>query len=288
MNKGRKWGGGRVGWWALGPALLAVCAVVVAEPPAWWITRGVIDANAVSHDYRVANQGQAKWFATNAYEEMQAMLPGGAGTGVAALVQGFSPSNNGAVLNIGQLKYVATPFYQRLMELGLTNAFPWTTHTTEDDADFMPALQGQLKTAFELVISALVDSDGDGLADEWELAVFGGLDWPYLSDLDGDGWDVMTECRYRTSPVAMDTDADGVPDFADSHPTLSSDIDNDGLPDDWEQLWFGAMMETGNDDPDHDGVSNGEELRNGTDPTLVNRVDAQLALTIFTPSWRRK
>ena len=48
------------------------------------------------------------------------------------------------------------------------------------------------------------------------------------------------------------------------------DSDNDGLSDGWEQLYFGNLTQTGTDDPDHDGLSNAEELLAGTDPTKAD------------------
>ena len=48
---------------------------------------------------------------------------------------------------------------------------------------------------------------------------------------------------------------------------MAGDSDNDGLPDDWEIRYFGDLRMTPADDPDGDGLTNGEELRQGTDPT---------------------
>ncbi|MEM7387531.1 MAG: LamG-like jellyroll fold domain-containing protein, partial [Verrucomicrobiota bacterium] len=46
-----------------------------------------------------------------------------------------------------------------------------------------------------------------------------------------------------------------------------SDDDEDGLPDAWEQLFFGNLGQTPDGDPDNDGLSNAEELANTTKPT---------------------
>jgi hypothetical protein len=48
------------------------------------------------------------------------------------------------------------------------------------------------------------------------------------------------------------------------------DADNDLLPDSWEQLYFGNLNQSGSDDPDHDGLTNLEELAAGTDPTKAD------------------
>lgn len=50
----------------------------------------------------------------------------------------------------------------------------------------------------------------------------------------------------------------------------SLDSDNDGLPDVWEQLYFGAGGADPNADPDGDGASNLREFLEGTNPTLAD------------------
>ena len=114
---------------------LAVCAVAEPDYPSWWISRGMVDTNATPNDYAGINLGQLKWFATNAYDELEANLPGGAGTNIANMVQAFSTSNNHVSVNLGQLKYVAHPYWERLVEENQTNSYPWTTNTVADDAE---------------------------------------------------------------------------------------------------------------------------------------------------------
>lgn len=46
-----------------------------------------------------------------------------------------------------------------------------------------------------------------------------------------------------------------------------SDTDVDGLPDAWEQQYFGTLDYVASDDPDGDGYSNAEEYEAGTDPS---------------------
>jgi hypothetical protein len=66
----------------------------------------------------------------------------------------------------------------------------------------------------------------------------------------------------------------------------SLDQDADGLPDDWELLWFGSLDEDGGGDPDEDGIRNGIELRYGWNPTVApanraeNRTKAESYQTI--------
>ena len=64
-------------------------------------------------DYAAVNQGQLKQIARQASLEMESKLPGGAGTNVLALIQGWeTPGTNTddyATVNLGQLKNVAEP-----------------------------------------------------------------------------------------------------------------------------------------------------------------------------------
>jgi len=60
-------------------------------------------------------------------------------------------------------------------------------------------------------------------------------------------------------PVSLDIiDSGVVPDVEDS--------DMDTLADTWEKFWFGTLALGPNDDPDNDGVNNGGEFQNYTNP----------------------
>jgi hypothetical protein len=48
--------------------------------------------------------------------------------------------------------------------------------------------------------------------------------------------------------------------------TFTRDADADGLPDEWEQAWFGNLGAAPGGDPDGDGRTNLQEWHNGTDP----------------------
>jgi hypothetical protein len=49
-----------------------------------------------------------------------------------------------------------------------------------------------------------------------------------------------------------------------------TDADGDGLPDDWEQRYFGNQQANPGGDPDGDGMNNLTEYKAGTDPTDPN------------------
>ncbi|HEY5892091.1 MAG TPA: hypothetical protein VIT91_02565, partial [Chthoniobacterales bacterium] len=55
--------------------------------------------------------------------------------------------------------------------------------------------------AFSLVEAVPGDSDGDGLADGWELAVFGDLDETASADLDSDGLSNVEEMAFGSNPL---------------------------------------------------------------------------------------
>ncbi len=176
----------------------------LAADPAWWSDRNVTTGDA-DNDYAAANAGQLKWFATNAFDELDENLPGGAGAAVEALVEGFTASNNYAIVNLGQLKSVAQPFYDRLIAEGVATQYPWT-ETADDDMDYAVANLGQMKAVFNFELSGDLDTDGDGLPDyaETGTGIFvspwdTGTD-PNNPDSDGDGIDDATEVANRTDP----------------------------------------------------------------------------------------
>ena len=191
-----------------------------ADCPQWWLDWSVVNTNAsvVANDYAAVNQGQLKWFARNAMLEMNKNLPEGAGSNVVSLVNSFSNANNYKPVNIGQLKYVASLFYDRLIRAGVTNAYPWSA-ATADDADYAIANLGQLKNVFNFTVPNFfsgIDSDADGMTDAWEVYYFGDLSHTANEDDDHDGLCNLEEFRYRASPLAADTDGDGLNDVVET------------------------------------------------------------------------
>ncbi|VAW68632.1 Calcium-binding acidic-repeat protein precursor (ARP) [hydrothermal vent metagenome] len=95
-----------------------------------------------------------------------------------------------------------------------------------------------------------VDTDGDGIQDDWE--VDNGLDLLDPSDAstdkDNDGLDNLTEFQLGTDPGNADSDSDGLTDGDEVNTYLTAPL---------------------NPDTDLDGLSDGEEIASGTDP-LVN------------------
>ncbi len=124
-------------------ALLLGCALSWAWAdsfyPAWWNDYGVVTAatppgpgqsgydaatyNAwIAQNYQPANLGQLKNFATQAqaYLNNELVSVGGAGATIDQLVHNFSTTSPAdfSPVNLGQLKAVAQPFYDRLLQIG--------------------------------------------------------------------------------------------------------------------------------------------------------------------------
>jgi len=139
--------------------ILSCVALCAAQPPSWWTDRGVIDTNATPNDFAAVTQGQVKNIATNAYLEMEDVLPqfGGAGTAVSNLVFSFTDQGNYQPANLGQLKAVAAPFYDRLIAIGYSTNYPWAGSTNAPN-DFAMANIGQLKNLFSFDVYAIYDS----------------------------------------------------------------------------------------------------------------------------------
>jgi hypothetical protein len=139
-------------------------------------------------------------------------------------------------------------------------------------------------------VAGNVDSDNDGLHDEWERLYFGNLDQtgsgdpdndgltnaeefalgtnPLVADTDNDGLSDAEEKSLGTNPLNPDTDGDGLRDgdevsLYETDP-LEADTDGDGLSDGLEVLVYGTNPLVA--DTDGDGVPDGEEVRLGTDP----------------------
>ena len=138
-----------------------------AAPPVWWQQRGVFVPSSSADDYAVVNQGQLKHLATAAYDEFNAQLPGGAGSTLEGLIRSWYQTDAGgnfllnaqgqrrplvtaqtddfSAVNLGQLKAVAKPFYDRLFSAGYPVGYPWAGQAPDD---YALANLGQIKHLF--------------------------------------------------------------------------------------------------------------------------------------------
>jgi outer membrane protein OmpA-like peptidoglycan-associated protein len=125
---------------------------------------------------------------------------------------------------------------------------------------------GGVNASFELIGGAeALDSDGDGLSDERELAEH--HTDPQNPDTDGDQLGDGLEVDTETNPTLPDTDGDGaqdgvedanrdgVPDPSECDPRLA-DTDGGGVPDGFEMQNGTNCRDRSDDDQDGDGVPN--------------------------------
>jgi len=116
-----------------------------------------------------------------------------------------------------------------------------------------------------------IDTDGDGLSDDFEISFISEKLSPTQADSDGngisdgqedydqDGWNNLSEQNNKTSPYLADTDYDGLPDPEESKyqtDPLNSDTDNDGINDGIE---VNAGLSPTNSDSDGDGINDLED-----------------------------
>jgi len=152
----------------LGLALVALFAPILSGAiPDWWLSRGVVappQPGVVDNDCAALNVGQLKTLAFAAYAELAAPGSVGAGPEVEALIKTWVQTgaqgqiligSNGrpiarpataetadfAAVNVGQLKTVAQPFYNRLIAIGHADEYPWSA-STDPAADFALANAG--------------------------------------------------------------------------------------------------------------------------------------------------
>lgn len=222
----------------LGVFTLALATLLAAQPPAWWSNSSnpVVDPNAtttgVDQNYAPANLGQLKFFAKQAKLHLDASLYGGSGSAITSLVSGFTPQQgvsytqaeldalraaNYAPINLGQLKAVAKPFYERLNAAGYDTkanlkargyassweyVYPWNP-TTPVAENYAPANIGQLKLVFSFDLNGF-DTDLDGLPSAWELAhgfnPADSSDGSGTADADGDGLTNFQEFQQGSNP----------------------------------------------------------------------------------------
>ncbi|MFH1209194.1 MAG: MopE-related protein [archaeon] len=53
---------------------------------------------------------------------------------------------------------------------------------------------------------------------------------------------------------------------------MDIDVDGDGLPDEWEYIYFGNLNQGPNDDPDGDGMTNAQEYASNTNPKTSDKL----------------
>lgn len=272
--------------------VLAIGMTLTAAPPTWWslpdaTNHTVIDPSASDANAKgPANIGQAKFIAKRALDALNTvdpslatqvrdrlsrnqLKPSSENEFLPAIVDLELPGSplpddwherQHAPLLIGQLKALATPFYDVLhqaaplwldneapapsrqgqLQLNATkdhsdpsNYYPWSSDPGDDYNQALATI-GQLKAVFSLrleTLIAILDSDQDGLTN-------------------------AEEALHHTDPLNPDTDGDGMPDA-------------------WEIKWGLDPLNPADAmaDADGDSLSNLAEYQAGTCPTGIYRVD---------------
>ena len=224
--------------------------------PAWWSSTeyGFLTSSADTVN-SPANIGQLKYIASRAkmYLDSRFSAAGGAGSEIDAMCS-FSNSDNYAPVAVGQLKNVATAFYDRLVLCGYnwelknfstaSTPYPWPPGTGPvHPENAAPATTGQLKQAFSFDVDVnqfltsigsdgiplwwskfynlpanSTDADGDGLTNfqEWQFSQTSGHSYlnPNNAFSAGSG---NTGDNNRYQGIG-DADKDGLSDVVDAVP----------------------------------------------------------------------
>ena len=201
--------------------MLACLGSSTAAPPAWWATRGATNANPPD-DFAAVNQGQLKHFTQKAVQELNARIPGGAGSELNGLVNGWVQAYQTGgynatnplqadfdAMNSGQLKWIASKVHARLVEIKYEDAVPaWLVQNPATDHQLVNL--GQLKTVFNFDLSA----PHGQLPAWWQKYYFNGQTGiDPNGDDDGDWLSNLQELTFGSSPADSDTDDNGIPDY---------------------------------------------------------------------------
>lgn len=140
---------------------------------------------------------------------------------------------------------------------------PAFAHAKDSDKDGMPDVWEDTRGFNKLsAADATLDADGDGLNNREEFLA--GTN-PRVADTDGDGVNDAIERANSSDPL----DTASRPLFAGQSWPVGSDLDGNGLADAWE-VGYRAFGLDSDADADGDGVSNGRESRDGTNPFDAN------------------
>jgi hypothetical protein len=127
------------------------------------------------------------------------------------------------------------------------------------------------RSASEFVFTTS-DSDSDGLPDEWELLYFGNLAQDAAGDPDTDNLTNLAEFQSGSNPAFF---------------TNPLDLDADGLPDSWEQRYFGSLSLSATADTDGDGATNAAEFSAGSAPNNRASTSADTDADGLPDSWEQ-
>lgn len=216
---------------------MCMCALMwqaLADSPMWWseINPAVIDENLPSDPGTMANLGQLKHIATQAKSHLDIALPGGSGEDIQAMVETFEP-------RAGQ-EYSDEERLQLL------------------DKNYVPVNLGQVKAVGKVFYDRLLEAGypvrenliARGYPADW------GFDYP---------WDPAVAVDENYAPANI-----GQLKMVFSF-DLAGDVEENGLPDWWEEKYFWGTGQDPEADLDGDGWTNLQEYQSGSHP--VNYYD---------------
>jgi uncharacterized protein (TIGR03790 family) len=193
---------------------VAICLAIPlllfgASGPAWWhdptlTVSGTPIISGTANDYAAVNQGQVKYFALTAINELNAGLSGVGGAGPAlnglalSLTATSGSTSDFAAINLGQLKALAKPFYDQLFSIDYagppltSSTYPWIGNTP---SDFAMANIGQVKNLFSFDLT--YSSDGNPLPNWWRMYYFQTLSVSATSTVTGNGSNITYLQAYQ-------------------------------------------------------------------------------------------
>lgn len=171
----------------------------------------------------------------------------------------YDPINNGAWLQTWQNGQHTTWFY-RFSNSGTPPA-PQTGPTVTFNANPMTIEEGS-----QTVLTWTSDADSCTASGDWSDTVgTSGTSTKTLAETSTFALTCTLNNIQAVNYITVQVTASG----GGSTPP-NNDTDTDGLPDSWEQQYFGDLLSDGNDDNDQDGLTNWEEYNQGTDPTVFD------------------
>lgn len=213
--------------------------------PIWWYLEsdpknGFIDGTLSvfnTDNEAILNQGQLWNMASQAIAELNIQLApiGGVGFDIDVFKESGAAPDYYAPVNLGQLKCVSSKFYELFYEIG----YAPVSLDPSNPGEFVPISLSAEKADGSLPGVAIYPWTDNQSASNFSPAVIGQAKHLF-------SWDIRSWAN-------IDADLDGA----------------DGLPDFWEEYWFGDLLASPVADNDNDGLSNLQELSVKTNPLLA-------------------
>ena len=220
-------------------SILLMTLIPYAQPPQWWADKNIIDPDKAENNNAVANIGQAKHVFQQTADTLNAILPSAESVDLSDRIPAKPAAPDAAwfkqqktAVNLGQLKHLITPIYDRLSSI----APQWL-------ADQM--IQNGIQTW--AVDQQYPWNPDTPLAQNYAVANIGQL--KFLASL-----------RFNQDKDGLSGAGDGIPDLLEWYYINQNPNDSATHPDNFHP----------NDDLDGDNISNLDEITAGTNPNGGN------------------